>query len=1037
MEFSIDIYNKLVSFIDDSKKNKNYELEIRFKNNKISSELYQKILNKLTFSNENNGLGFSFELKNTLDISIDSSENNNSQRLSISGINDIKKYWLDNELDGLSYIFIEKERINKIDDNNYNTRISLNNELPIDKMSEKNVNLLRSNTFEKTYRLKNRYNIITEDKLFSIDLTSVKTGKGISFHASNTLKNIPMYEIEIEFIDKDSKLSGEEIANKLLEYSNIIFKLLTNSSIILTNLVKTTVIDEYKNLINKDSSAKDSGKKYKSNSFNFIAASPVTIHLENLLKTDDYKNIYQKYAVTLKADGERNFLFVLKSNDKELNGKIFIFNNNEEVKDTGYVDPDWGNTLIEGELITMADNKKEFYMYDVLFSKGEDVRRKHLVNIRSGGETLGSADSRLSILEKFLKSDKRKKLELILEENTIIIKNKKYQFSVIPDGSDIFQKIKDIWDTRKYNTFEVDGIIFTPIFEYYPLKPGSWTSLFKWKPPELNTIDFLIKTLKDNNMKDIKSPYIDVIKRPDGKEETVIRQYKIFELHVSGQKIIYNKSIKPYSQSVPVLFNPYGLDNKESSAYNQAKLFTGELDKIFAIDPITGEKEEIYDDIIVEFSYDDSKEDGFKWIPCRFRRDKTSLYKGGKPIFGNGENVANDIFRAIKNPVTDEMIKTGKVPISENKDQIDQKSYFTQLNNGAVVDNTKRERFSYQNFHNHYIKYQLYYFSSPCYIKEIQRIEGKVLDLCCGKGVDITKIKKARYEEIVGLDIDVNNVKYAQNYYKTVIPMPKPRAFYVRGDAGKLIWPEQASGFTESDKIYTRKFIPTKYYFDTLSLMFCIHYLFEDEVKLRTLLQNLNDNLKIGGFVIGTTFDGERVYSNLEGKQSISGKTKEGEIMWKIEKNYGTPKIQFTDKKALYGKEIDVFVKTIGRNHKEFLVNFKYFDKIMEEYGFSLVSRKPFEEYYNELIEEKNIASYDPKELKKNIEMAKNMSEDEKRFSFLSSGFIYKKERNSSDSLFKKLVELMEKKDVKESKGKKVKGAISKNTENLIEFLEE
>jgi mRNA (guanine-N7-)-methyltransferase len=219
--------------------------------------------------------------------------------------------------------------------------------------------------------------------------------------------------------------------------------------------------------------------------------------------------------------------------------------------------------------------------------------------------------------------------------------------------------------------------------------------------------------------------------------------------------------------------------------------------------------------------------------------------------------------------------------------------------------------------------------------------------------------------------------------------------------------------------------------------MFCIHYLFEDEVKLRTLLQNLNDNLKIGGFVIGTTFDGERVYSNLEGKQSISGKTKEGEIMWKIEKNYGTPKIQFTDKKALYGKEIDVFVKTIGRNHKEFLVNFKYFDKIMEEYGFSLVSRKPFEEYYNELIEEKNIASYDPKELKKNIEMAKNMSEDEKRFSFLSSGFIYKKERNSSDSLFKKLVELMEKKDVKESKGKKVKGAISKNTENLIEFLEE
>jgi hypothetical protein len=174
------------------------------------------------------------------------------------------------------------------------------------------------------------------------------------------------------------------------------------------------------------------------------------------------------------------------------------------------------------------------------------------------------------------------------------------------------------------------------------------------------------------------------------------------------------------------------------------------------------------------------------------------------------------------------------------------------------------------------------------------------------------------------------------------------------------------------------------------------------------------------------------------GKQSISGKTPDGETMWKIDKNYGSTKLEFSDKKALYGKEIDVFVKTIGTNHSEFLVNFKYFDKIMEEYGFSLVSRKPFEEYYNELIEEKNVANFDPKELKKNIEVARSMTEEEKRFSFLSSGFIYKKEKNSSDLLFKKLVDLIEKQNIKKSKdSSKVKGAITKETENLIEYLEE
>ena len=36
------------------------------------------------------------------------------------------------------------------------------------------------------------------------------------------------------------------------------------------------------------------------------------------------------------------------------------------------------------------------------------------------------------------------------------------------------------------------------------------------------------------------------------------------------------------------------------------------------------------------------------------------------------------------------------------------------------------------------------------------------------------------------------------------------------------------------------------------------------------------------------------------------------------------------------------------------------------------------------------------------MESVKKMSAEEKRFSFLSSGFIYKKERNSSDSLIKK-----------------------------------
>ena len=129
--------------------------------------------------------------------------------------------------------------------------------------------------------------------------------------------------------------------------------------------------------------------------------------------------------------------------------------------------------------------------------------------------------------------------------------------------------------------------------------------------------------------------------------------------------------------------------------------------------------------------------------------------------------------------------------------------------------------------------------------------------------------------------------------------------------------------------------------------------------------------------------------------------------MWKIEKKYPTTKLSFTEKKANYDKKIDVFVKTIGNVHSEYLVNFNYLDKIMEDYGFSKIFIKPFEDFYNELIDGKNLMNLNNKDMERNIEAVKKMSEEEKRFSFLSSAFMYKKEKNSSDSLFSKLQDII------------------------------
>jgi len=1021
MELNIEIFTKLASLINSAKNNSDYEFEARFFNKKnkdlINEENYNKVFKKLTFSKENNGFGYSYTMKNTLDVILEKNKSDydsGNLRLSINNLENIKKYWLDSKLDNINsndIVYIEKEKIDKIDDENYNIRFSLNNEISQQNILIKNKNLLSSQTYEKVYRLKNRYSIKTDDDLFLIDMTSIKMGIGKSFKESNTLKNPLKYEVEIEYIGKDILIEDEVVVKKLLYHCEIILKLLQNSNTLFSNSLISNLKQNYNNLVNN--------KFYD----NFIAASPVTIHRENLFKNDEIKNIFSKYAVTLKADGSRNFLIVHKSNNEEDNGKIFIFDSNYNFMYTGYKDIEYINTLIECEYISEG---KELYMYDILFSKGEDVRRKHLIDYQKDTKS----NTRLDILDKFAKSSTRK-MVLSDESMAIKIKNKKYIQSVRGDGTDIFQKAKEIWDTRQYNTFNVDGIIFVPKTEYYPMNGGSWFSLFKWKPPQLNTIDFLIHVLKDDNKKDIKNPFIEVITRPDGKHETVLKQYKNIQLYVTGQKTVYNNiNHKQTKQKVPVLFNPFNLDEKNNEIYNLVKLFIEDDEKIYAIDPLTNEKTEIYDDIIVEFGYDDTKEVGYKWIPYRFRRDKTNAYKNGKEMYGNSENTANDIFKAINLPITEEMITTGIIPILENKLDMNQKPYYIRDAN----NNGRRERYSYQNFHNHYIKYQLLYFSSPSYINEYTSgVHGKILDLCCGNGKDIARMKQAKYAEIVGMDIDYKNIKEAQEWYKNMIPTPKPKAYFVRGDSGKLIWPVQACGFTDADKIKIKEFIPSKYMFDTVSLQFCFHYFFESEITLRTIIQNMNDNLKIGGFVVGTTFDGSRIYDALKGVESITGKTPTGETMWKIDKKFTSTKLEFTDKKPNFGKKIDVLVKTIGNAHEEFLVNFKYLDKIMAEYGFAKVMIKPFIEYHQELLDGKNLMDLSEKDLEKDISAARKMSADEKRWSFFSSGFIYKKENNSSDSLMKKLVELIEKRDKLRSKDVY---DVNADTEHLIEDVE-
>merc|ERR1711916_194379 len=91
---------------------------------------------------------------------------------------------------------------------------------------------------------------------------------------------------------------------------------------------------------------------------------------------------------------------------------------------------------------------------------------------------------------------------------------------------------------------------------------------------------------------------------------------------------------------------------------------------------------------------------------------------------------------------------------------------------------------------------------------------------------------------------------------------------------------------------------------------------------------------------------------------------KNGKITYQITKKYN--QTGFVDDETSLGYAINCFQDTIGKTFCEYLVNFKYFERIMENYGFIILSDEEsaninlskgtgmFEELYNKMIEESN-----------------------------------------------------------------------------------
>ena len=966
------------------------------------------------------------------------------------------------------------------DDFNFNVSYNMEQDFPID---SKNVaDMVRGWTENrKTFRLINRVRFYKEDTPIVVDLSIVRNSRmsgGVmvpthSMEESGIFKNPEHCEIELE-VDNAKVGVGTEytkenvkaLSDELRRIIRVVLSGLQETNYPVSYKEQETVLQMYMRLIH--------GETYEPRrvlSRDFIGPSSCTLQLKNVMEPDANStapNIRNNYCVTDKADGERKMLYI-----NGVNGKMYLINSNMFVQFTGCVAKDqstW-DTLIDGEHIKY-NNRREYIntyaAFDVYCIAGKSTREMDFAPYDNEGKEKEGKEPqyRLPLLHQIVKSFKMASiLASGSSAQTLDFKVSVKKFYPATNGKTIFDACHTVLMDVKDHVYpyETDGLIFTPLNtgvgglrtgQTSELKKTTWSLSFKWKPPQFNTIDMLVTYKTDKTGKDeIRTEFeggVNTAERHDN-------HYRVLELRCGFDQNIHGY-INPFQDliddKIPAPFRGI-MDNEETykpmpfqptnpydpQAYIANIRLVKDNEQLYMM---TEEGERFEENTIVEFSYYPDRERGWRWSPLRVRHDKTYSLRAGNKEYGNAYHVANDNWKSIHHPVTEEMIVSGMgIPDADATDDV-------------YYNKSKDERISYtqslRKFHNMYVKRKL--------IEGVTERGDILIDYAVGKAGDMSKWKFSGVKFVFGVDVSKDNIynqkdgacaRYLSERRNNsrmfdAIFLPGNSSVNLRnGDAfftdkersiADAIFGKGSRDATKHAAAVYRHYGIGEKGFNVSSCQFALHYFFESGATFNNFLRNISECTQPGGYFIATCYDGQTVFNMLRNKkkdEGISIYANEGKNkIFEIQKMYS--ETGFADDETSIGYPINVFQESINNYAVEYLVNYEFFRRSMENYGFQVVTDEEarshgfirgsgmFDELFRAMKQEisKNPAS------QKWYENADMMTEEEKRISFLNRYFIFKKAHNVNAEKVAKIVEIAE-----EVETKKIEKEIEKDEKSV------
>lgn len=660
------------------------------------------------------------------------------------------------------------------------------------------------------------------------------------------------------------------------------------------------------------------------------------------LTSQDIHQLDGNYAIVDKADGLRYTLYLGSD-------KVIRILSEQSLIETPIKYKGNAKTLLESVLDTEYIAKTNtYYIFDIIVFNGEDVRNK-------------TFRERYKLLMKFN--------DLTWDSDKYTITTKNYQI----DYTDFHKTCQKVYQ-HKY-PYQLDGIIFTPYNGDYHTKS------LKWKPLKDLTIDFIVR---------IRKKYVD-----KGKTYLILDLYNITMRYLMKRDGLrfpkgyfdYFPMIDNTYSSVPYPFMPEydskhsyciievseSKDKKHSISYSlmeeESEISQMKEEPTYYYRKIEHENNRriikmipIMDNTIMEMNYDTFSRDNNparKWIPYRFRKDRTGLYwttlyhnekRNNRILTGaNSKSRADTIWKMFQNPITSDMM-FGKKPLP--------KLYYIQ--NDIDRSNTR----GMVMFHL-YIKELLYstYFNHKNYTENL-------LELSAGDGSDAANIVQQQPRYVLMIDIVETSLTKAGIDFKKF--KNKFRNYHSQFDTLALDLREES---VKKIAPYAKKNNIDK--FDIVSIQFSFHYMMETKESFMNLFKTIKTYTKPGGYYFMSCFDGATVYKMLkkQREQIITVEGQPDKILFKIEQMYAND-VEFDDL-PMFGTPINVFIYSIG-GHIEYIVNFKKLVSYFKKNGFDLIDTKMFSKL--------------APEWEKTNKDRRKLTQPEKDFSFLNRYAVFQRQ---------------------------------------------